>query len=116
MAGRVRSPAELLEAVNADERHPAEGIGLIFVRWATAVLCNGLGRYEQALAAAHQASAGSPTRRFTNAALAEMVEAATRTGAPEQAAGALRRLSRERRRERRRLGARRRGPLPGAAG
>jgi DNA-binding CsgD family transcriptional regulator len=91
--GRPDAAVELLEAVNADQQHPAEGIGLIFVEWATAVLWNGLGRYEQALAAAQQASADSPARRFTGRALAELVEAATRTGAPDQAADALRRLA-----------------------
>jgi DNA-binding CsgD family transcriptional regulator len=91
--GRPAASVELLKAVNVDEQHPAEGIGLIFVQWATAVLCNGLGRYEQALAAAQQASADSPARRFTGRALAEVVEAATRTGAADQAADALRRLA-----------------------
>src|SRR5262249_43996672 len=91
--GRPNAAAELLAAVNAGEQHPAEGIGLTFVQWATAVLCNGLGRYEQALAAAQQASADSPARRFAGRALAEVVEAATRTGAPEHAADALRRLA-----------------------
>jgi DNA-binding CsgD family transcriptional regulator len=91
--GRPAAAVELLKAVNVDEQHPAEGIGLIFVQWATAVLCNGLGRYEQALAAAQQASADSPARRFTGRALAEVVEAATRTGAADQAADALRRLA-----------------------
>jgi hypothetical protein len=69
--GRPNAAAELLEAVNADEQHPVEGMGLTFVRWATAVLSNGLGRYEQALAAAQQASADSPARRFTGRALVE---------------------------------------------
>jgi len=91
--GRPNAAAELLEAVNADQEHPAAGIALTFVQWATAVLYNGLGRYEQALAAAQQASADSPARRFRGRALAEVVEAATRTGAPEHAADALRRLA-----------------------
>jgi DNA-binding CsgD family transcriptional regulator len=91
--GHPDAAAELLEAIHADEQHPAEGIGLIFVHWATAVLCNGLGRYEQALTAAQQASADSPARRFTGRALAEVVEAATRTGAADQAADALHRLA-----------------------
>jgi DNA-binding CsgD family transcriptional regulator len=91
--GHPDAAVELLKAINADEQHPAEGIGLTFVQWATAVLCNGLGRYEQALAAAHQASADSPARRFTGRALAEVVEAATRTGASGQAADALHRLA-----------------------
>jgi tetratricopeptide (TPR) repeat protein len=57
------------------------------------VLCNGLGRYEQALAAAQQASEAPPADLFANRALAELIEAATRSGAPERAARALQRLS-----------------------
>ena len=67
--------------------------GLSFVRRATAVLCNGLGRYEEALASAQQASEDSPADLFANWALAELIEAATRSGVPELAAGALQRLS-----------------------
>ena len=33
-----------------------EGEGLAIIRWASALLYNGLGRYEEALAAAQQAS------------------------------------------------------------
>ena len=36
-----------------------EGQGLTFIHWATAVLYNGLGRYEEALAAAQQAAEDS---------------------------------------------------------
>ena len=43
--GRPNAAAELLEAVNADEQHPAEGIALTFVQWATAVLYNGLEQF-----------------------------------------------------------------------
>jgi DNA-binding CsgD family transcriptional regulator len=91
--GRSTSAAELAKAVTGDVQHPVEGIGLSFVQWATAVLCNGLGRYEQALAAAQQASVDSPARRFTGRALVELIEAATRSGAPGRAADALHRLS-----------------------
>jgi DNA-binding CsgD family transcriptional regulator len=57
------------------------------------VLGNGLGRYEQALAAARQASQASPADLFANWAVAELIEAAARSGAPARAAGALDRLS-----------------------
>jgi ATP/maltotriose-dependent transcriptional regulator MalT len=54
------------------------------------MLYNGLGRYEDALVAAQQASEHPhyPTR-----ALPELIEAATRSGMAERAAGALQRLS-----------------------
>ena len=91
--GRSTAAAELAKAVTRDVQHPVEGIGLSFVQWATAVLCNGLGRYDQALAAARQASVDSPARRFTGRALVELIEAATRCGAPGCAADALHQLS-----------------------
>ncbi len=57
------------------------------------MLCNGLGRYERALAAAQQATEDSPAQRFSSWAVPEQIEAATPTGAPEQAASSLGRLS-----------------------
>jgi len=57
------------------------------------VLCNSLGRYEQALAAAQRASEDSPAVIFANWALVELVEAAVRSAVPERAAGAVQRLS-----------------------
>jgi len=63
------------------------------VQWADAVLCNSLGRYEEALAAAQRASEDSPAVRFAGWALVELVEAAVRSGVPERAAGAVDRLA-----------------------
>jgi DNA-binding CsgD family transcriptional regulator len=57
------------------------------------MLGNSLGRYEQALAAAQRASEDFPAAWFVGWALAELVEAAARSGAPGRAAGALQRLS-----------------------
>jgi DNA-binding CsgD family transcriptional regulator len=63
------------------------------VQWASAVLGNSMGRYEEALAAAQRASEDSPAVIFASWALVELVEAATRSGTPERAAGAVQRLS-----------------------
>jgi tetratricopeptide (TPR) repeat protein len=71
----------------------AVGSWLTFAQWATAVLHNSLGRYEQALAAAEQASQDSRVLPPANWAVVELIEAATRSGAPERAAPALHRLS-----------------------
>jgi len=57
------------------------------------VLGNSLGRYADALAVAQQASEDWPADLFANWALAELIEAATRSGAPERAAGPLQRFS-----------------------
>jgi len=59
----------------------------------SAVLCNGLGRYDQALTAAQQATEDSQVQWWSNWALTELVEAATRAGTPERTAGVLGRLS-----------------------
>jgi DNA-binding CsgD family transcriptional regulator len=91
--GREAESFALIEATTNDVRRRGEGGGLTFVRWATAVLCNGLGRYEQALAAAQQASQDSPALWFGIWALVELIEAATRSAAPQRAADALRLLS-----------------------
>jgi len=90
--GREAEAAAIAEANAEDAERRGEGGGLTFVQWATAVLCNGLGR-ERALAAARQASEDSPAQRVSSWAVAELIEAATRTGAPDQAASSLGRLS-----------------------
>jgi ATP/maltotriose-dependent transcriptional regulator MalT len=82
-----------MEAATIDAQDSGEAGGLSYVGWVTAVLYNGLGRYEQALATAQQACQGSPTQRFSIWGLVELIEAAARSGAPGQAADALQRLS-----------------------
>jgi len=91
--GREADAAELIEAGTKDAERRGEGRRLTFFHWATAVLCNSLGRYFDALAAAQRASDGSPADLFATWALAELIEAAARSGAPERAAGPLQRLS-----------------------
>jgi DNA-binding CsgD family transcriptional regulator len=92
-SGREADAAELIEAATKDLERRGEGQVLVFVHWATAVLCNGLGRYQEALAAAQQAREDTPADLFANWAVAELIEAATRSGVSELAAGALQRLS-----------------------
>jgi DNA-binding CsgD family transcriptional regulator len=71
----------------------SEGTGLTFVHWARAVLYNGLGRYEDALIAARQAAEGAPAHAFSYWAVAELIEAASRTANIKLAEDALRRLT-----------------------
>ncbi len=66
-----------------------EGMGLTVSLWATALLCNGLARYDEAFAAAEQASEDPHELWFSNFALVELIEAASRTGRNERAAEAL---------------------------
>src|SRR5947209_617847 len=67
--------------------------GLAIIRWSSALLYNGLGRYEEALVAAQQDSEHPHELLFSTLALPELIEAAVRSGKPEPAADALRRLS-----------------------
>ncbi|MEN3281043.1 MAG: hypothetical protein V7607_2183, partial [Solirubrobacteraceae bacterium] len=85
--------SELIETSERDLVRRGEGVALTFVQWASAVLYNGLGRYEDALAAAQRAGEDPDELFFSLWAAVELIEAATRSGVPEQAAGALERLS-----------------------
>jgi DNA-binding CsgD family transcriptional regulator len=74
-------------------RRDGEGMGLTLSLWATALLRNGLARYDDALAAAEQASEDPHELWFSNFALIELIEAAGRTGRDDRAQEALQILS-----------------------
>ena len=63
------------------------------MHWVTAVLHNGLGRYEEALAAAQQAGEDTYASWWRDWGLVELIEAAARSGKTELAADALGQLS-----------------------
>jgi DNA-binding CsgD family transcriptional regulator len=88
--GREDRATALIASSSQEVARRGEGMGLAVIQWASAILHNGLGRYEDALTAARQASEDphDPPR-----ALPELIEAATRCGVPEDAADALERLS-----------------------
>jgi hypothetical protein len=67
-----------------------EGYAVSAAEWARALLCNGLGRYEDALGAA---DANPEDLSFHNFGLVELIEAAVGTGNAEHATDALERLS-----------------------
>jgi DNA-binding CsgD family transcriptional regulator len=79
----------LLEPAMQDFRDRGEGLGLTVSHWVTAALYNGLGRYEDAFAAATQAAADPSELWFATFALVELVEAASRTGRSDRATEAL---------------------------
>jgi DNA-binding CsgD family transcriptional regulator len=86
--GRETEVAPLIQSVM--ERAPDGGQG-VAVTWAyrvTAILSNGLGRYEEALAAAQKASEHQHPY-VSVSMLPELVEAAVRTGNPRLASEAL---------------------------
>ncbi len=93
MRGAEAEAAPLIEAVITDSRAAGQGLGVQWSQWVSAILYNGLGRYEQALAEARQAAGQAPELFISLWALAELIEAATRTGQTALAAGALARLA-----------------------
>jgi DNA-binding CsgD family transcriptional regulator len=80
-----------IEAALEDATARGEGRAIGLAHYATAVLYNGLGRYEDALAAAQRACADEDLG-FFGWALIELVEAAARSDAPDVASDALRQL------------------------
>ena len=78
--GHEEATSELVASVIAHATVSGQGTAVQYARWASSVLMNGLGRYEEALAAAVEASEHSPELHITSWALTELIEAATRTG------------------------------------
>ena len=90
--GQESDAFRLIKSGTEDVLRRGEGAGLSFIQWAAALLHNGLGRYQEALDWARQASDDSRAQRFAGWALAELVEAAAGVGDRDQAFGALQRL------------------------
>jgi DNA-binding CsgD family transcriptional regulator len=82
-----------VDAVISDARAAGQGVGIQWSQWVSAILDNGLGRYESALAQAQQASEQAPELFVSGWALPELIEAGSRTGQARLAAGALDRLA-----------------------
>jgi DNA-binding CsgD family transcriptional regulator len=91
--GREAEVTPLIEAATKELVRRGDGQGLRFIHWATAVLYNGLGRYEEALAAAQQAGGDTYASWWRDWALVELIEAAARSGKVELGVDALSRLS-----------------------
>ncbi len=90
--GQEAEASRLIAADTAEVAAHGDGPRLTAAAWATAVLNNGLSRYGAALTAAEQASDDPGEPGLATWSLAELIEAAARTGALERASGALRRL------------------------
>jgi DNA-binding CsgD family transcriptional regulator len=91
--GREAEATELIDATMNEVASRGEGAGLTLIHYTRAVLYNGLGRYDDALAAAQQATAYPQELGMSTWGLLELIEAATRTGKAEPAAHAMKRLS-----------------------
>src|SRR3954471_2104360 len=90
--GRSGETTELIETTEREAGARGEGIGLAIGAYARAVLCNGLGHYDEAVAAASSAS-GHQEVVVENWGLSELVEPATRCGKLDLAKVALERLA-----------------------
>ncbi len=93
----VRGDAQRAEQLIRDELEAVtargEGVGVNMLQWARSVLANGLGHYAEAQAAAGRAAADSLELGPPKWALAELVEAAARSGDARAAGAALEQLS-----------------------
>jgi DNA-binding CsgD family transcriptional regulator len=89
--GEETEVLKLIEARSTDASARGEGRAIGWAEYIKAVLYNGLGRYEAALAGARQAC-GHEDPCFSGWSLIELVEAGVRSGAHEEAARALRQL------------------------
>ncbi len=85
--------AALVETTKDDVTRRGEGVGITFAEWVTAVLGNGLGRYQDALAAARRACAYDADLGSMIWPVVELIEAAARCGVPDSVAGAYARLA-----------------------
>jgi DNA-binding CsgD family transcriptional regulator len=86
--GRQAEAAPLIQATIEEATAGGQGAAVTWAHWVAAVLCNGLGHYDQAVAAARQAS----EHRHPHVSmwvLPELIEAATRTGSRHMTGDAL---------------------------
>jgi DNA-binding CsgD family transcriptional regulator len=82
----------LADATIKEVTRRGEGVGITFAEWASAVLHNGLGRYQDAEAAARRATSYEADLGSMIWPSVELIEAAARSGMPETAADAVKRL------------------------
>jgi DNA-binding CsgD family transcriptional regulator/tetratricopeptide (TPR) repeat protein len=93
LRGREAEAIALIEATIKDATAGGEGLAVQYAHWTTAVLYNGIGRYEEALAAAQRASDDTPQLFISAWALTELIVASTRTRKEGLATDALERLA-----------------------
>ena len=92
LRGKEAEASALVEVELGNASAGGQGLGTQACQRVSAVLYNGLGRYEQAVTAAQQASEAAPELYVSAWALPELIEAAARTGATRLAGEALERL------------------------
>jgi DNA-binding CsgD family transcriptional regulator len=93
LRGREAEASRLIETTVTDATAGGQGTAVQYARWASAILLNGLGRYEEALTAAKDASDDAPELFVSAWALSELIEAASRSEQTAIASDALGRLA-----------------------
>jgi len=91
--GQAREGRELIDVTMREASSRGEGVGVAICEYAHAVLCNGLGLYDEALIAARGACADPQEMVAHNWGMIELVESAAGTGRIDLAADALDRLA-----------------------
>ena len=110
--GREAEASGLIDTTIDECTAGGQGTAVQYARWARSVLLNGLGRYEEAMAAAQEASDDTPELFVSVWAAIELLEAATRCDEPELARDGSRAHRRGHRRRAHRLGPRHPGTFP----
>ncbi|WP_433158177.1 helix-turn-helix transcriptional regulator [Kribbella sp. CA-247076] len=90
--GREAESAALTKQRREDAVRRGEGLWIVANDWGNALRCNGLGQYDEALAAAERAVEVPNALGLPLLLLAELIEAAVRSGRPQRAVAALERV------------------------
>jgi len=93
LQGREADVARLTDATMREAAEGGQGAAIQYTRLARAVVLNGLGRYDEAVEPARDASEDMPELVVAGWALSELVEAAARSGDTEAARVALERIA-----------------------
>jgi ATP/maltotriose-dependent transcriptional regulator MalT len=90
--GREAHASVLVESTIREFTAGGQGTAVQYAHWANSILLNGLGRYQEALASAQEASDDTPELFVAVWAALEALEAATRSGQTDAANNALARI------------------------
>jgi DNA-binding CsgD family transcriptional regulator len=93
LQGRDTSASRLIDTTIEEATAGGQGTAVQYAHWARSILLNGLGRYEEALTAAAQASDDTPELFVSVWAAAELIEAAVRSDEPDTARDGLERVA-----------------------
>jgi DNA-binding CsgD family transcriptional regulator/Tfp pilus assembly protein PilF len=92
MRGRESEARDVIRTAGNEAATRGEGLAMFVAEHVTAVLYNGLGRYEEAMAALRRQAVDRSYRHHSPRPMAELVEAAARSGERELAGLAFERL------------------------